>query len=131
MVVISIIGVMAGMAIPIFTNAMENGRKNEAIANLNAIYIGEKIFYQNNSRQYWPLGAPVRTPGSLASINTNLGVDLIPRDFWYCVSYTPSATPALRSFRAWAVRTNAANSPQLCIDQTGTLSDPCTQGLVC
>ena len=71
LVVIVILGVLAGIAIPTYRNTMEQSRRNEACSNLNVIYMGQKIYRINNGT-FWN---PGNNPGH-GNINNTLSVDI-------------------------------------------------------
>ena len=70
MIVIVILAIVAGMAIPAYNGTVERSRENEAVTNLNIIHMGEKIANINNGA-FWGPGAP-----TVLQINTNLNVDI-------------------------------------------------------
>jgi prepilin-type N-terminal cleavage/methylation domain-containing protein len=76
MIVIAILSVMAGLAVPGYFRAIEQGRANEARTNLNIILMGQKIYRLNNA-SFWNGGSNA-TP---ANIQTNLNVDLTTRHY--------------------------------------------------
>ncbi len=73
MIVVVIIGVLAGLAVPNYFRAVEQGRANEARTNLNIIHMGEKIL-RLNTAQFWGPGAT-----TIAAANAALSVDMSAR----------------------------------------------------
>jgi type IV pilus assembly protein PilE len=73
MIVVVIMAVMAGVAGPAYFQTVERSRSNEALATLNIIHMGQKIYRLNNPT-FWNGGANAAP----AAINANLGVDISP-----------------------------------------------------
>ena len=73
MVVIIIIGAIAGFAIPNYTKTIERAHLRDAIMQLEAIHAANNL-YRSRTGSYWPV--PV-ADFDLASINDNLGVNII------------------------------------------------------
>ena len=71
LVVILVLGAVAGLALPNYSGVMERSRANEARANLDLIYMGQKIYRINNGT-YWNGGECL----SVAPINGVLGLDI-------------------------------------------------------
>jgi type II secretory pathway pseudopilin PulG len=118
MIVLTILGVVAGLAVPNYFRTLEVSRSNEARANLNIIHMGQKIYLLNNNR-YWPSGGGTDT--SVANMNTNLNID-IASDF-YTLSVTSGAgTGAAATYSATASRGNAGNKTFV-ITQAGTITE--------
>jgi type IV pilus assembly protein PilE len=76
MIVLVILSVMAGLAVPSYFRAIEQGRANEARTNLNIILMGQKIYRLNNTT-FWNGGANATT----ANIIANLNVDITTRHY--------------------------------------------------
>lgn len=72
LVVLAILAVMAGAAVPIYTGQIERSYQNEPYTYLNILYTAQKIYALNNGGAFWDGGSnpPV------ATINTNLNTDL-------------------------------------------------------
>ena len=83
MVVLVIIAVVAGLAVPGYFRTVEQSRSNEALTNLNIIHMGEKIYRLNNG--VFASGA------SIATLNTSLNTDM-SATFYTTVSVTITAT---------------------------------------
>ena len=71
MIAITIMAVLAGLAIPGYFRTVEQGRSNEAITNLKIILMGEKIYRRNNA-SFWDGGGAA----TAATINAALNVDI-------------------------------------------------------
>ena len=123
MIVLTILGVVAGLAIPNYFRTLEVSRSNEARANLNVIHMGQKIFLLNNNR-YWPAGGG--TDGTLSNINSNLNIDV--NQTYYTLSVTSGAgTGAGATYTATASRGNTGNKV-FTITQTGTITESGSYG---
>lgn len=71
-IVLIILGVMAGVTIPGYQEAVEKSRSNEAITNLQVIYMAQKAYALDHSHDFF-IPDP---PNDLTAINTNLKIDL-------------------------------------------------------
>ncbi|MCG3176035.1 MAG: hypothetical protein MOGMAGMI_00973 [Candidatus Omnitrophica bacterium] len=116
LIAIVVIAVLAGLAVPNFSRTIEQARSNEAVANLNVIRMGQRIYRLNQGR-FWP--APDGTNSTLGDINNNLNVDL-DTEFYNTISVT--STGAGTAFTATASRGNAGNK-QFTIDQDGNVTE--------
>lgn len=74
MITLTIMAVLAGLAVPGYFRTVEQSRANEAITTLNIIHMGQKIYRINNST-FWNGGLNA----TAGSVNTNLNVDIAPR----------------------------------------------------
>lgn len=113
MIVVVILGILAGIGLPNYYRSSELAKSNEARVNLNSIYMGEKIYFLNNG-VYWPAAGVTDT--NITNIQTNLNIDV------QSVYYTLSVTGGGATFTATASRGNAGNK-QFTIDQTGTITE--------
>ncbi len=119
-IVVTILGVMAGLAIPGYTNQMEQSRANEAQVNLNTIYLAEKIYRVNNGT-YWAGGA---NP-TIAAINTNLSIDPATPEFYPITGIVAGGAGIATSFTATATRNGGGwNGRSASIDETGAYTPP-------
>jgi prepilin-type N-terminal cleavage/methylation domain-containing protein len=73
MIVLTILAVLAGLAVPGYFRTVEQSRANEALTTLNIIHMGQKIYRLNNAT-FWNGGANATT----ANIMNNLNVDISP-----------------------------------------------------
>lgn len=73
LVTIVILVVLAGLAMPSYSNSVEQSRANEGRTVINVIHMGEKIFRMNNAA-FWDGGANA----TMVNINNNLNVDIAP-----------------------------------------------------
>jgi prepilin-type N-terminal cleavage/methylation domain-containing protein len=113
-VTIVIIGILAGLAIPMFPRAIESTKANTAVAGLQSIRSGERI-YRVEEGTYWP------TEGSESNIDTindtlRTLLDTRAARSW---NYSVDAdTPDV--FTATATRRSGSNSGEtIMIDQDG------------
>ncbi len=121
LIVIVILGVMAGLAIPSYNNSVEQSRANEAQANLNVIYTAEKIYKINNNGVYWAGG----TNPPIANINAALNIDLATPIFYTISSITASGSGNTAIFTATARRNGGSWIGRTAsINQTGTYTAP-------
>ncbi|HTL69856.1 MAG TPA: prepilin-type N-terminal cleavage/methylation domain-containing protein [Candidatus Eisenbacteria bacterium] len=123
MVVLTILGVVAGLAVPNYFRTLEVSRSNEARANLNVIHMGQKIYKLNNNR-YWPGGGGTDT--TLSNINSNLNIDITTT--FYTLSVTSGAgTGAAATYSATASRGNTG-AKTFTITQAGTITESGSYG---
>jgi type IV pilus assembly protein PilA len=99
-IVVIIIGILAGLSLPIFSAAKEKSLDKEAKTALTLIYSANKVYHSQNDNFYPPGGS-----GGYAAINQNLNLDLSTTNWSYSISgasgaYTATAT---RSGRTWIV----------------------------
>ena len=79
LIVVVIIGVIAGFAIPGYQKAMEKATEKNAIIKLQSIIAGMKIYRAKNGSY------PAFDMPDLTSINTNLGLSVVPDTMsYYC-----------------------------------------------
>ncbi len=99
MITVSIIAVLAGLAIPGFFRTVERSRANEAISNLNIIYMGQKIYRINNG-SYWNGGNNL----TANAVNTALSIDIST------INYNITSVTAIAgtSFTARLTRNNVS-----------------------
>jgi prepilin-type N-terminal cleavage/methylation domain-containing protein len=121
LVVIVILGAIAGFAIPNFTRTIERSHENDAILQLEAIHSANKI-YQARNNAYWP---PDTASYDITSINTNLGLNIIANDMTYTCLGTDGST-----FFCKAVRNAPAASFTVSVTEADlSSSNPaCTAG---
>lgn len=103
MVTIVIIGILAAMAIPMFPRVMETTKAKEAVAALEQIRTGERV-YRVEEGDYWPVGI---LESDIGDINEQLRLYLDTRDErnWnYSVGATSGVSPNPDTFIATATR---------------------------
>ena len=116
MIVLVILSVIAGLAVPNYRQTIERTRANEAIANLEIIHNGQKIFKLDNGA-FWPTSGTTNcaAPATCGAINAGLNTD-IETDF-YTLTVGPSSSSA---YTARADR--AGGSKWYQITQTGAIT---------
>lgn len=97
LVVLIIIGILAGLAIPNFSRTRERALDREAQTALRLIQAAQRV-YLSKYGTYWPAA-------SVADINTNLKLDLASISWDFTV---PSATPT--TFTGDAPRTDGTRT---------------------
>ena len=129
MIVVSIIGILASIAVPRFEQAVEQSRANIAAANLRAIWAGQRAFWLqnvdgNNNNTFAPDLATLlaqTTPLIDQALVNNTGSSGAPAPgptYTYQISQWGEST-----FTATAVRINSsACQGTLQIDQDGLVS---------
>jgi prepilin-type N-terminal cleavage/methylation domain-containing protein len=114
LVVLVIVGVMAGLAVPTYFRTIEQARTNEAKVNLNIIHTAQKIYKLNNNA-YWP---PSGTSTSVNDINTNLNIDISSDK--YNLTVGPSTAS---NYTATARRNKTGSTKTFTINETGVISE--------
>lgn len=108
LVVLIIIGILVGLAIPNFTRTRERALDKEAQTALRLIQAAERV-YLSKYGTYWP--AP-----TLADINTNLKLDLASSSWNFTVSSASQTTftgsaPRTDSSRTWSITQDTSAAP--------------------
>ncbi len=81
-VVVVVLGIMAGFAIPNYTKSIDRAYRKDGTVNLTAIYAAQQIYYNNNNASYWqPSGG-----GGVSDINTSLGLGILSNNLTYSCS---------------------------------------------
>ena len=81
-VVVIVLGIMAGFAIPNYTKSIDRSYRKDGTVNLTAIYAAEQIYYNNNNGSYWPASGS----GDVSAINSNLGLGILSNNLTYSCS---------------------------------------------
>ncbi len=71
-ITVVILGILASIAYPLYTKAMERSKDREAITNLRLIKAAEAVYHAENVNYYGPDVGPANE----VSINTNLHIQL-------------------------------------------------------
>lgn len=109
LIVIVVLGVLVGLAVPNYFRTVEKTRSNEAIANLKTIHMGQKIYRVDNNTFYGP-------SSSLSSINQNLNTDVTEEFYSLAITHADATT-----FEATASR--VGGTKVFTIDETGNISE--------
>lgn len=95
LIVVVVIGILATIALPIYTKAMERAKDQEAITNLKLIKAGELIFYSEHNAFFGPQPADIGSNANEIALNTNLKLRLptaLPLVWEYAVSAVSGST---------------------------------------
>ena len=115
LVTVVILGILAGLAAPMYGSMIEGSRSNEAKASLSIILMAEKVYKLNSTGQvYWGAGGT-----TAAAINTGLNIELMPRFYDANWSMAQAGNGAGATFTARVERTGDATR-WYSIDQAGT-----------
>ena len=87
LIVVVVLGVMAGLAIPVYRNNVEQSKDDEAKVNLYAIYTAEKI-YKANYGTYWGAAGNL----TIDTINQALHINLAVPKYYPVFKITANAT---------------------------------------
>ena len=116
-VVVIVIGILASIALPIFTKAKEQAFDREANTVLRLVWVAERSFRMTQGC-YYPNGTGTVT--NLDDINSNLSIDLIPSPNWDFSITSPDSN----SYNAYMVRTSGPGRT-LFIPQTNPPTPTC------
>jgi prepilin-type N-terminal cleavage/methylation domain-containing protein len=115
LVVLIIVGILAGLAIPNFTRTRERAFDKEAQTALRLIQAAERV-YSSKYGMY-------RAGADTTAVNANLQLDLASTSWNLSVSLPSSTT-----FSGVAVRTDAGNTRNWTITQDTTIEPTCLGG---
>ena len=118
LITVVILGVIASMSIPTFFSLVEDARRKEAIANLQVIRMGQKVYAANNGGKFWDPGGAVAE----ATIDTKLNVDI---DEMYFGSFNITTSAGGTKFNAQVTRNVKAGgngSTVVKINEAGTIT---------
>ena len=120
MIVVIIIAVIAGFAIPNYQKSVERAYQRDAIANLVALH-GANYIYRAQNSQFWPQSAGSFT---YVTANTNLGISLIQNGMTYTIGGDGT------TFTATAARWGPAAGFTVTVTQAviSTSNPQCTSG---
>ena len=109
-VVVIIMGAIAGFAIPNYTRSVENAHYQDAILQLKAVYSAQQI-YKARSGQYWPTDGSVHYA---TDINNDLNLSLIEDGIAFsCTSSDPATGFSCQADRDGSVYTVTVNQSAL------------------
>ncbi len=123
MIVVVIIGIIAGFAIPNFTRAVERAHRRDAVVQLTNVHAANQIFRAENG-SYWPSA----DNQNLAAINAALDLSILPNGMTYECDI--GGGPVGTTFTCTAVRDAPAPSFTVTVTQapvSGT-NPSCTAG---
>lgn len=96
LITVSIIGILAAIAVPQYSGYVANSRKQNAINNLRAIYMKQQEYFTNNNTYY----GTAACGNDATAINTALfsGQNIISDAFYtYCITPASGATFTARA----------------------------------
>jgi prepilin-type N-terminal cleavage/methylation domain-containing protein len=102
MIVIILIGVMAGFALPSFTKAVLKAQVRDAMIQLEALYAANRIFRAQNNT-FWTVTVAAGPTGAATINGGPLGLNLVSNGLSY--GYTPNSAVTATLFTATAART--------------------------
>lgn len=106
MIVIIIMGVMAGLAIPQYTRSVTISKERRALNNLYLIH-NANITYQRHNGNYWPPSGSE----DLAAINTNLAINILADGDTYTCIFVASSYQCTAQFDNNAYTLRLISSP--------------------
>lgn len=109
LLVVVVLGVLAGLAIPNYFKTVEKAKSSEATANLKTLHLGQKIYQVDNSTFYGP-------SMNLAAINQNLDIDITQEN--YVIAITAASAAAYT-----ATATRFARTKTFTINETGVITE--------
>ena len=118
LIVVVIIGILAGIAVPNFTKMVEKAKAEQEATYLRVIRTGEKIYWANNSTYIACANA--------AGIKTNLGAEVTTENYTFAVAAGTGTLPGggaediTNSFHATATR--KSDNTTIILDQDGAWS---------
>ncbi len=119
LIVLVILGALAGLALPSYFGAVEQARANEARVNLQTIYAAQKVYALNHAGVFWNGGSNVAAPGiDVATINTSLSTDITKQ--YYDITSVTSANTAVATRNTTGGAT--AGSKVYTIDANGNIT---------
>ena len=113
MIVLVVLVVIAGLAIPNYRRTVEQARASEAETNLRIILMGEKLYRLNNSKFWGPSGA---CAGAVCTdINNALNVDVTSNFYQLQVTTATAAALVAQAARIGGTKVYSIN-------ESGTLT---------
>jgi len=120
--VVIIVTVLATIALPRFTTALERGYEADAVNQLRSIHAAQRI-YRSRAKTYWP--NPAAGTQNVAAINTNLGLSVIENGF--AITCTEGNT----TFFCQAVRTTGGAYTVGVDENSLGANNPCCEAGTC
>ena len=119
LIVLVILGIIAGLAIPRYMSSTVKAKQSEAKGLLHQIYLLERSYFQSND-QYW-----IPSDGTFADKDNPYAFDTLGVEIMSSARYQYMITGDEDSFVATATATRLDDDPaidQWQIDQSGTLT---------
>lgn len=88
MVVLCIIGVIAGLSLPQYGRSVERTHRKDAENQMILIHSAQSQYSARNSGAYWGPAAGSTPEEKLADINLNLGLNILPNGMQYDCTIT-------------------------------------------
>ena len=115
LITVVILAVLAAIALPSFGKAIEKGKWNEALANLRAIAVAEKMYFLKN-------GICVICPINTTDVKTKLGVDVTDGYFKYNVAACAAPGCSLAFIATATTPWAGAKVRTISLDQNGSIT---------
>ena len=118
LIVLVIIGILVGIAVPVYMSSTVKAKQTEAQELLHQIYLMERSYYQNHD-QYW-----IPSAGLIADKSNQFAFDTIGVEIMKSARYRYEITGDIDHFVATATATRLDDDPaidQWRIDETGEL----------
>jgi prepilin-type N-terminal cleavage/methylation domain-containing protein len=107
MVVVVILGVVAGFAIPNYTKSVERSHRKDAESNLRMIHAAQQMYAARNNDAYW-------TGGNVGTINSNLQLHIVPNGKTYSCTGGGATFSCTAVRGAWTVTVTQASTTPTC-----------------
>lgn len=125
-IVVIVIGILAAVGMPQYTKAIEKARSAEALAGINNLQQGEKIYYANNELYLATDDITAGTGKMSDAQQKNLDINLPQKGWTFQVGDI-----TLTSYRVWARRSiGACIGKYIAYDNKGNLIDRSTGATV-
>jgi prepilin-type N-terminal cleavage/methylation domain-containing protein len=118
LIVLVIIGILVGIAVPVYMSSTVKAKQTEAQELLHQIYLMERLYYQNHD-QYW-----IPSAGLIADKTNQFAFDTLGVEIMKSARYRYEITGDIDHFIATATATRLDDDPaidQWRIDETGEL----------
>ena len=123
-IVMVIIGVIAGLALPRYTRSVTIAKERRALNSLYMIHAAE-LTYKKHNVVYWPPGGPWQ---DLAAVNSNLGLNILADGDTYRCRFRPSPGSG---YTCEATFDNGAYTLELDEDPISEGVNPCCSAGAC
>ncbi len=107
MVVVVILGVVAGFAIPNYTKSVERSHRKDAESNLKMVHAAQQMYAARNDDSYW-------SGGNLAAINSTLQLNIVANGKTYTCTGGGTAFSCTAVRGAWTVTITQASTTPTC-----------------